>query len=70
MKKLSTYILVLFSSVALAQQKGIVTYEIAIGDDPRALLRETDTQRLRNAQGLAEELSFNLYFRLRKAFLK
>ena len=70
MKNLLTYILVLFSSVVLAQQKGIVTYEIVIGDDPRALLRETDTQRLRNAQSLAEELSFNLYFSSTESFFE
>lgn len=63
MKTLSLFLLFIISNFAFAQKmQGIITYEMVIGDDPRALLREVDTQRLRNAQKLAQELSFNLYF--------
>ncbi|UUV21735.1 GLPGLI family protein [Paenimyroides aestuarii] len=55
--------LLFFTSVCFAQKTtGVVTYEITIGDDPRALLREIDKQTLRNAQKLASEIEFNLYF--------
>lgn len=65
MKLIRIFTLLFFAvgTLCFAQNtQGIVTYEIVIGDDPRALLREIDTQRLRNAQRLAQELSFNLYF--------
>ena len=63
MKTLSLLLLFSISNFSFAQKmQGIITYEMVIGDDPRALLREVDTQRLRDAQKLAQELSFNLYF--------
>ncbi len=63
MKTLYIFLLLVINNIVFAQQpQGIITYEIVLGDDPRALMREVDTQRLRNAQKLAQELSFNLYF--------
>jgi len=49
---------------------GIATYEVMIGDDPRALLREIDTQRLREAQSLSNEISFNLYFTTKDCYFE
>lgn len=49
---------------------GIATYEVMIGDDPRALQREIDRQRLREAQRLSNEITFNLYFTEKESYFE
>lgn len=70
MKKI-VFILLLFVSLStFSQTSGKITYEIVLGDDPRELLRDLDTQRLRTAQALSSDLIFNLYFNKDQSFFE
>lgn len=66
------FIFLICSSGAVFSQaiQGLVNYEIVFGEDPRLLLRESDAQRVRNAQKLTGEISFNLYFNSKESFFE